>query len=257
MAIVLNDYHVHSCWAFHLGSKFLQTGGSWTLIYMNPFSSLLLVRVHLVFSVYKGVQFHIDPCTSFRILVKSLIREPYQPRTYQQRSHSPHHLSTRTPIHTLKSYSELTKSTQPIRATHTKPPTNYTPNTQSHTTKSLTMITWNACHISSSLPCIMETIQAYPLPPPPPNHHTHTRNQIPKFKSTQYIDTKFVDYKTTYNNTCVWRPHTQYTPTWGGSLTMIHKFINLISTSLLIGRISSQTLEQRARLPSQGPSSAR
>ena len=38
---------------------------------------------------------------------------------------------------------------------------------------------------------------------------------------------------------------------------MIHKFINLISTSLLIGRISSQTLEQRARLPSQGPSTAR
>ena len=175
MAIVLNDYHVHSCWAFHLGSKFLQTRGSWTLIYMNPFSSLLLVRVHLVFSVYKGVQFHIDPCTSFRILVKSLIREPYQPRTYQQRSHSPHHLSTRTPIHTLKSYSELTKSTQPIRATHTKPPTNYTPNTQSHTTKSLTMITWNACHISSSLPCIMETIQAYPFPPPPQPSYTYKK----------------------------------------------------------------------------------
>ena len=30
MVIVLNDYHVHSCWGLHWGSRFLRTGGSWT-----------------------------------------------------------------------------------------------------------------------------------------------------------------------------------------------------------------------------------
>lgn len=80
-------------------------------------------------------------------------------------------------------------------------------------------------HISSSLPCLIELINALHNKP---NIILLQETKLPKSKSTAYIDNKFLNYKFLYNNTNttdLGRNHqiTTRDSLHNGVLTIIHK----------------------------------